>query len=325
MVASIRTWFSATVLFVLVCDSFSQIANASTPAEAVVEILTATKPDLVEKHLPEAVLSALRTLSTQDRMACERNLLIRNTLGLSGAELRVPEDGHALVVLDSKDSGDNLELQLRREIMGGREAVLELTIGSAGRADRCLIVWMSFEDGEWRIAELQWMMFERRLRVGPELVEQFRGADLKITESAAITTLNAVRSALISYQSEFPEVGLPDDLSALGPPDISDVDPEVAEQDSSHAWLLDKATAANVFEKDGYMFRYQEQSATSYTITARPLNYDGKARSFFIDESGEVHATGENREATLADDPVDPGDATYVSPESSFTNSVIVR
>ena len=54
--------------------------------------------------------------------------------------------------------------------------------------------------------------------------------------------------------------------------------------------------------RGGYTFGYKLTSPTTYTVNARPIAwpYTGK-RSFFMDQSGAVHATDENRPATAKD------------------------
>jgi hypothetical protein len=69
---------------------------------------------------------------------------------------------------------------------------------------------------------------------------------------------------------------------------------------------------------DGYSFDYRGEPsdktvegckvAKNYMATARPVVF-GKTgrRSFFVDQTGVIRCTSENRSATVGDPPISPG------------------
>jgi hypothetical protein len=290
-----------------------------TPERALVDILTASKPETVERHLPESIRSALRTLSASERRAFEEKLLVGKIIQLPGSQVEVPEDGHALLVRQSANSEESSELRVQRELIGGADAVLQLVIVAENPNNQEALVWMHFEDGEWRITELQWLGFRSSRFVvdDPAFIEQFRRPEQKEAEAAAVGILYQLHWALASYVHTYPETGLPYDLAVLGhpesesseasgePDDISDYDLRSAD----HASLMANTMAANQFESDGYVFQYELRLGGpegEYSIIARPKRYgEVTTRSFYLDQSGRIRGTGENREPTVDDDPVD--------------------
>jgi hypothetical protein len=129
--------FQSWLRLVLMIAAASPTATAfavpdGSPEQALVEILTASKAEAVEKHLPESVRAGLRSLSLEDRRACEQKLLVGKNLVPAGGELKIPEDGHALLVQETGDSGLSSELRLEREVIGGGDALLKLTLLESG-------------------------------------------------------------------------------------------------------------------------------------------------------------------------------------------------
>lgn len=310
-------------LWVALILTASSAAGASdvpdgTPEHAIVEILTASKPEAVEKHLPESVRSALRTLSESDRRACGDKLLVGRELQ-AGGKLQVPADGHALLVLQPDEEAEPSELRVERELIGGSDALLKLIITGETQNNGEVLVWMRFEDGDWRITELQWLRSGNQLVLDdPGFVEQFRRPEQKAAEASAVQTLRQLRWALRRYAITYPEAGLPADLAVLGSPEesvgesLDGVEGFFEAEDppnADHAGLLTNTMATNQFVQDGYYFRYQLRvggSDGAYSIIARPTQYGETAtRSFYTDETGEVRGTNENREATVRDEPIE--------------------
>jgi hypothetical protein len=124
-------------------------------------------------------------------------------------------------------------------------------------------------------------------------------------EQRAISTLRSMITALVTYQATcgaFPET-----LSVLAP-----LGPAKA-PDCEHMDLLDEAAASG--QKDSYVFNYQPLPLDAgergtFTISARPDEQSENTaskwlRNFFIDESGIVRSTCEDRPATADDPPTD--------------------
>jgi len=103
-------------------------------------------------------------------------------------------------------------------------------------------------------------------------------------ESRAITSLGNLHETLAAYAAAQPGGSFPDSLEPLG----------------------DKArAAAQLAQSAGYEISYSPAPAApdgavhNYTLQARAGNFS--YRNFFMDESGRIHATHEDRAATARD------------------------
>jgi len=300
----------------------AQAAPDGTPERAIQDMALASKPEEIEKHLPVLILDDVKTLGAEDRRAFEASLLWRQCMPGGESEqagLVIPEDGHAFLVAQNpfaqnndtqnKDGQNNdaqqLEIQLTDSVATGMDAALRFTVGGPSPVRLEVMVWMRFEEGEWRIRELDSGRFGRRIRFDDlEFVERFRNRDEKANESAATSTLYTLHYALQRYAETYPDVGIPDDLSVLAARATNDG--EDSDETNSGAFLSPEM-GRNDAESGGYRFHYQLLRSGPqgvYQITARPVDFARSGRfSYLINESGEVHQTAENRDAT-SDDPM---------------------
>jgi hypothetical protein len=292
-IATLAMVFSAPMSF----------ASDESPREALVEILLATKPDIVERHLPESIRQELGHLDPEARRACDDQLLIGENLRRQGTSLQAPDDGHALLTMETKDSDRKSEVRVREEITGGDKAILDIAVERQDQGMQNLLIWMRFEEGEWRVTELQFLAYHQRILIDdPSFLEQFRRGEQKENEASARRTMAMLYWSLHTYYSTYPEIGFPEDLAVLR----NCADDE--EQNGEHAGLLETSMASNQFTQEGYKFEYALRRGGpegSYTIIARPTNY-GKTgtRSYYGDETGIIRSTGENNEPSAEDEPL---------------------
>jgi len=103
-------------------------------------------------------------------------------------------------------------------------------------------------------------------------------------EFQAVTTLNNVRAALVSYSAAQSGGSFPNSLEPLGDP---------------------VRAAAQLAQSEGYQIQYTpappgpDGAIRGYALLARPGNFG--FRNFYTDESGAIHATRANRPATAQD------------------------
>jgi len=109
------------------------------------------------------------------------------------------------------------------------------------------------------------------------------------SETMEVSAMRAICSANVSYEYGHPKQGYARKLEDLGPKDGNYIDAILASG-----------------EKSGYKYEYIARPEASgiierYRVTARPRNHEKGQRSFFSDESCDIHTTEEDRPATAAD------------------------
>jgi len=114
--------------------------------------------------------------------------------------------------------------------------------------------------------------------------------------TAAEGNLKTLSTVLNAYATQYPNIGFPPALTALGPPASGSPD------SASAADLIDDAMAkAGTSPKQGYLFVYTPAAGTpcsGYTITATPQSGAG-TRYFFMNQDGSIRFN-DNAPATAA-------------------------
>ena len=294
----------SALAFVLFCVTVpalrAQAAPDGTPERALQDLALASRPEDVERHLPVATVEAAKTLAPDDRRAFEAILVWRRGDLQNQPQIEVPDDGHAFLVSRIGDNQPS-EAHLTESVVTGLDAVLRFSVEGAVPVPLDVIAWMRYEDGEWRLREIDGGRYQPSIRFDdPQFVERFRHREQKQSESAAIGTLYRVCFAIGRYTREHPEAGIPDDLAALAAvQDGNSEDPDTTTDD-----YLTPDLARNDFESTGYRFHYDLLRGGvegTYLITARPVKDANGRFSYVINEQGDVHQTEEDRDATIED------------------------
>ena len=218
-----------------------------------------------------------------------------------GLKISQSNDGQALVAFDVELPDADIkhfEVRTLRRISNGAEAVLVLALFAPEKSWGDAEIWMKLEQGEWRVTELTDPSGYGKINLeDPETIAEIAQAPLHANEQSAIAALRTLATALVSYNAEYSE--MPDKIEALGG---HAADPE---PDAAHAQLIDPELAT-MHVRSGYEIQYQRTSVDSYQITARPLDF-GKSgsRNFFVDESGVIRFTDEDRQARANDSMLD--------------------
>jgi hypothetical protein len=280
----------------------AQAAPDGTPERAIQDLALASKAEQIEKHLPLATLEAAKTLAAEDRQAFDAGLTANRPISGPQSSIAIPEDGHAFLVVQN-DGSEQLAARLTDSVVTGADAVLRFAVDGTAPVSMDVTVWMRYEDGEWRIRELDTGNLRGRIRFDdPEFVERFRDRLLKQNESNTMTTLYTLNYALHRYADSHPEIGFPDDLALLAEPVSLETDDEAASYS-----FLGADLAQNDFVRDGYHIRYvliHGGPQGSYRITACPADPAKGRFSYFLDESGDIRQTSGDRQATSDDPPL---------------------
>lgn len=153
-----------------------------------------------------------------------------------------------------------------------------------------------------RHASVRWAPFLRMVVVGgivgfcalaatPHL-EKLR---IAANESFAIRSLNKLSAAEFQYAASHPTLGFAHNLSLLDPSFGKETTAQYLAEARKHSYeIVLGATESNANEKN-----------SQFVLMARPSRFQREAvRSFYMDQSGEVHFTSENRSATARDQPL---------------------
>jgi hypothetical protein len=111
-------------------------------------------------------------------------------------------------------------------------------------------------------------------------------------ESTAVGSLRTITTAQLEFSKQYPTKGFAASLAELGPtPGDNQIDAALASgAKSGYVFALTPAA----LDSAGHI--------TKFTVTATPQTFEKTgARNFFVDESGVIRATPENRRATASD------------------------
>jgi len=270
--------------------------QGTTPQAALEELATATKPEVIARHLPEPVQKSIEVLpKLQKQLIMDQLLEIKNTQ-LHGCSVRPAHDSEGWEILDS-DGNSKGKARLANAFISGVDALLPLEL-DLDDGPQEFIVTMHLEDDEWRIDDFgPWDKNDLGLA---KLLHQ--PTEMEKNEAAATGTIHTLIRALNSYASALPRTGYPSGLRVLTTPIESGNDEE-------NNALLDDSFAVDPLIKDGYVFRYVRTSIGGYEgawgsfeITATPVEF-GKTGSKNYLANPTFHATSQNLPATN-DDPV---------------------
>lgn len=286
-------WLLATLLSTVPLFAW----QGTTPQAALEELATATKPEVIARHLPEPVQKGIEILPKVQKVQVMAQLLEMKKTQLGGCSVRPAHDSEGWEILD-EDGNSKGKVRLSNAFISGVEALLPLELEFSG-STQDFIVTMHLEDNEWRIDDFgPWE--KNDLGLGKLLHQP---TEMEQNETAAKETIRTLIGALQRYASRFPRMGFPFNLQAL----TTSMEPEnvYAEKEP----LLDESFAAEPLIKNGYIFHYlftsvgdgNQRGWGSYEITATPVEF-GKTGSKNYLANPNLHVTLQNRPAA-PDDP----------------------
>jgi type IV pilus assembly protein PilA len=280
------------VVLFLACVFTPARALQSSPQEALEEMATADKIDTVLKHLPLKVEEFVKKLPAKERADFAEKFLVAKNLEREGGKLTRSDDGSAWVLLE-KDGKEKTVITFKNTYAAGPEALVELEAKGERRTET-IFVGMKLEDGEWRVHQAgPW----QRVDLEEEVLRDAKPRETTF-ETAAMSTLRTLNTAMVTYTTTFPDQGCPASLQVLAGHENQEATPD-------HAMLLDQTFLAEPVVKDGYEFRYVRIDKEHYQITASPQRWGEGMRSLFTDETAVIRVTPESRPANANDPPLD--------------------
>ncbi|HEU4413524.1 MAG TPA: hypothetical protein VFT65_01980 [Candidatus Angelobacter sp.] len=270
--------------------------QAATPQAALEELATATKPEVIARHLPEPVQKSIEVLPKLLKQHVMDQLLEMKDSQLNECTIRPAHNADGWEIIDENGETKG-RVTLDAAYISGVDALLPLRIEQDGNS-HTFIVTMHLEDDEWRLDSLgPWEKSD--LGLG-KLVHQ--PTQMEKNEEAAKATLQTVSRAVNNYAREHPRIGYPSSLKTLS-------EPVEGNKFLGRFLSLDASFAEDPLIKDGYRFRYLHTEVGAGTlddlgnfeITAVPVEF-GKtgSKSYFMNNSS-LRFTPENRPATAED------------------------
>src|SRR5437588_8021910 len=161
----------------LLAIAFSSIlayAQSGSPQAALEEVATAENVETVLRHLPPSVERTMRRLSPEQRVGMGNQLLIGKKMKADGFELQRGSDGSTWELTGPSNADDmsgapagrkKILITIQNAIENGNDAMLiiEARPVASESPDQAqsdfpkresALVWMKFEEGEWRITEV---------------------------------------------------------------------------------------------------------------------------------------------------------------------------
>ena len=295
--------FSSLSFFLLCCFLFATPSTAQQkPEEALADLAMAQDEAAVLTYLPKAMVSELDKISREQREEFLKPFLVEKSLAAEGIELSRSSDKPFEFRFLQRD-GKLVTLTHTGTDLDGHNATVHFLI-DASQTQTPLIVRMRSEDGSWRLinVEAQGKLLIPSLDEPQQALKILTAGKFAANEASAVGSLRTINTAAVTYQAFYPEVGVPPDLSSLGPaPDGTNSDTP------QHAGVLDSVLGCPdlICVKSGYKFHYQRLDKDHYRVTAVPVTYGATgARNFFTNETGIIRVTGEDREAHESDEPL---------------------
>jgi hypothetical protein len=270
--------------------------QGATPQAALEEIATATKPEVIARHLPEPVQKSIEVLPKAQKQHVMDQLLEMKASQLGGFTIRPAHNSEGWEIIDGQGNSKG-KVRVANAFISGVDALLPLEIDLSD-GPQAFIVTMHLEGDEWRIDDFgPWE--KNDLGLGKLLHQP---TEMEKNEAAAKETIKEMRQALQHYALRFPRNGYPSTLRVLTTP------MEAENVYMSGSPLLDDSFAADPLIKNGYVFSYLLTGVGgtpgnwgSYEITAMPMESGKTGSRHFLANPYSIHATAENRPATEED------------------------
>ena len=269
--------------------------QGTTPQAALEELATATKAEVIARHLPEPVQKSIESLPRPQKEHMMQELLEMKTTQLGGCTIRPAQDAEGWEIVDRAGKSKG-KVRMADAFISGINALLPLEIESAD-GPQAFIVTMHLEDHEWRIDNFgAWEKNDLGLE---KLLHE--PTEMEKNEIAARETMAEIANALRMYARQHPRNGYPHSLAILT--QRADIAPELLRQP-----LLNESFAADPLIKNGYRFRYLltntgdgQSDFGEYEMTAVPVEFGKTGAKNYLADQYSVHVSKENRPATEND------------------------
>ena len=298
----------AAIVILFVMYALSCVAQSGAEVDALTEMFFAKELKTVMKHLPPELVKAMEAASPQTQRGFGERFMIGRMLE-QGDRVKItrPESGPALVIEEKSPREDvpanRVEIYLDKRMSDGTETMLRFKLKTPHEEEwaptRVATFYMRYVEGEWRLYEIEADRDSVKLD-DPKFIAKITSGNgprgMSGNEATAVGSMRTLNTAAVTYAATYPDIGYPAAIAAMVAAGNEEPSPE-------HAGLIEPILGSG--EKSGYRFTYVPKGKEGYSITGRPLEFGVTGtRSFYTDESGVIRSTNEDRQPTIADEPL---------------------
>ena len=272
-----------------------------TARQALIEMFFSKTQGTFEKHLPEALRTALHKAGGSDSVTMLQGFsALSGQLTASGQQLQTFEAGTTLVSAEDPRTHSKLEITVERDDLQGEEDEIEVSfhLSKDGQEQNSFLTpkltfVMKQEAEVWKLNELALTM--RMSLADPKFLEEI-AKNMKQSQLAnqppAIAAIRNINTAEVTYAATYPARG----YTCL----LSDLDGFGAGGTNEHqAMLIDSGLASG--KKAGYVFSMSGCTGApskQYKITATPVDPSAHLRAYCSDETRVIRYSSDGKGAS---------------------------
>ena len=307
---------------VLLLSTLALAQTPQSPRQALLEMIRATSPAMIDKHTPEVLLQAMAKLPPDLRRQKDQNMqFFSMMMAMSGGAFRTFETGPIILRIHEPKNSTEIEISVERDDLTGDIDTMEfgIHVSKDGKPQELpiyprILVDMKMESGVWKLsrigasASLQLDDPKVVAMIVKQASERFTASiqphnttnsSSHITvsgdasASSAIAYLRTLNTAEVTYAASYPQNGYTCLLSDLGG-SFSGKSP-----DEHGAQLINPALEAG--KRNGYRFEISGCAGTSnYRISATPIQKGLGQRNYCTDQSGVIRSASDGEDCWAA-------------------------
>jgi len=269
--------------------------------QALLEMFFSKTPGTLEKHLPNALRTALRKAGGGDSATMLQGFsALSGQLTASGQQLQTFDTGTMLLSAEDARTHSKLEITVDRDDLQGEEDEIEVSfhLYKDGREQNSFLTpkltfVMKPEAEVWKLNALALTM--RMSLADPKFLEEI-AKSVKQNQAAnqppAVAAIKNINTAEVTYAATYPTRG----YTCL----LSDLDGFGAGGTNEHqAMLIDSGLASG--KKAGYVFSLTGCTGApvkQYKISAVPVDPRAGLRAYCSDETGVIRYSSDGKAAS---------------------------
>lgn len=283
-----RPCFVPVLLVLFVASLSAQISAPEAPPQsarqALIEMFMSKSPDAFKKHLPESAKHALIRQGEGDTSIALKFAGLSSELNKQGEHVETFDVGPNLLVSETPDGHDRIEVAIEHDSLMGEADEIELSVHvyKDGQEKTLpviprLIFTMQKEKDVWRLAEAT--VAGHIPLTDPDYLAEIRKEQDEANESAAQARISIIAQTESSFAKDHRDRGFTCTLTDLFPPNSG----------QAGSTFYDFGFANEEFS--GYRIQLSGcngSPVSRYRLTAVPIDPDSEMKTFCANESGTI-------------------------------------